>query len=224
MIFPASSVFPKGHITLALAFILLWLSPYQPSFADDHPLLGNWVINESLSDNIKKKLKGQFRRTLPTSKFNRPISGGRSGRTAGDEAQKSYWKTLNEGKERKAAKNLRRVGTAYPLISAKNLNIISKEESYVFTYDELLPRQIKPNPLGRIYSAKGEELVKDSLGHTLSYWKENSLILETTNTMGGTYIEEVKLQSPDELLYVITLNLRLLLEPITINKTFNRKN
>ena len=216
-------LFLKGRIAPSLLLVLVCLSPYHSAIASDDSLLGDWVLDKPSSDNLKKKLKGQFRRRLPMSKFNRPISGGRTRGTAGDESQSTYWRTVKEGKERKAAKNLKRVGTAYPLISAKTLSISAKEKNYLFLYDQLLPREIKPNPSGRIYSAKGEELVEDSIGHTLAYWKENSLILETTNMMGGTYLEVIKLQAPDELLYTITLNLRLLLEPITIERVFNRK-
>jgi hypothetical protein len=223
MILSTFPILPKDSISHILAFILLFLSSLEPTYAADHLILGDWVLNESLSDNVKKKLKGQFRRTLPASKFNRPISGGRDGRTPADEAHEGYWKTLNEGKERKAAKDIKRVGTAYPLITAKILNITQDRKDYIFLYDQLLPREIKPSASGRIYSAKGEELVEDSLGHTLSYWKESTLILETTNTMGGTYLEEIRLQSANELRYIIKLDLRLLQEPITISRTFNRQ-
>lgn len=223
MILSVSFMFSKERITLSLLLILICLTPYQSVIASDDLLLGDWVLDIPSSDDLKKKLKGQFRRKLPTSRFNRPISGGRTRGGAGDESQSTYWRTVKEGKERKAAKNLKRVGTAYPLISTKTLSITAEEKSYLFLYDQLLPREIKPNAAGRIYSAKGEELVEDSIGHTLAYWKDNSLILETTNMMGGTYLEVVKLQAPDELLYTITLNLRLLLEPITIERVFNRK-
>jgi len=216
-------IFFKDRIAPLLLLILVCLNPYQSAIANDDLLLGDWVLDKASSDNLKKKLKGQFRRRLPMSKFNKPISGGRTRGGAGDESQSTYWRTVKEGKERKAAKNLKRVGTAYPLISAKTLSITAKENSYLFLYDQLLPREIKPNASGRVYSAKGEELVEDSIGHTLAYRKENSLILETTNMMGGTYLEVVKLQAADELLYTITLNLRLLLEPITIKRVFNRK-
>jgi len=223
MILSTTIISFKDRIAPLLLLILVCLNPYQSAIASDDLLLGDWVLDKPSSDNLKKKLKGQFRRRLPMSKFNRPISGGRTRGTAGDESQSNYWRTLKEGKERKAAKNIKRVGTAYPLISAKTLNITSKEKNYLFLYDILLPREIKPNASGRIYSAKGEELVEDSIGHTLAYWKNQSLILETTNTMGGTYLEVVTLRAPDELLYTITLDLRLLLEPITIKRVFRRK-
>ena len=223
MILSTTIIFLRGRTAPSLLLALVCLSPYHSAIASDDLLLGDWVLDKPSSDNLKKKLKGQFRRRLPMSKFNRPISGGRTRGTAGDESQRAYWRTVKEGKERKAAKNLKRVGTAYPLISAKTLSISAKEKNYLFLYDQLLPREIKPNPSGRIYSAKGEELVEDSIGHTLAYWKENSLILETTNMMGGTYLEVLKLQAPEELLYTITLNLRLLLEPITIERVFNRR-
>ena len=88
-------------------------------------------------------------------------------------------------------------------------------------YDGVLPRSIKPNPGGRVFSASGEELVADTLGHTLAYWEGDTLILETDPPNGGKVIEKITVKNnPRQLLYQIKLQMRILKEPVEIKRVF----
>jgi hypothetical protein len=143
-------------------------------------------------------------------------------------ALENYWRTLNEGRERRASKNLRRVGSAYPLITFTNLLIEAQPTSQhlTFTYEDSLTRQVIPNQNGRIYTAKGDELVADSIGHTLSYWIDSALFLETDSPTGGKYIEELKISKTNKTIlhYRVKLNLPSLKEPVEIRRAFRRSN
>jgi hypothetical protein len=83
-----------------------------------------------------------------------------------------------------------------------------------------------PNQNGRIYTAKGDELVADSIGHTLSYWIGSSLFLETDSPTGGKYIEELKISKTNKTIlhYRVKLNLPSLKEPVEIRRAFLRSN
>ena len=180
---------------------------------------GSWVIDEELSDDTKKAFSGKLRkRGFPTPRP--PVrKGGEKGRY--DETQNAYWDTVREGKDRSSLKNLRRLGAVYPLVKAGRFDISRLDDGYEILYDGELPRSIKPNPAGRVFSASGEELVADTLGHTLAYWESGTLILETDPPNGGKVIEKITVKSnPRQLLYQIKLEMRILKEPVEIKRVF----
>jgi len=197
----------------------------SPTIAQDE-LLGRWILEEKQSQSAEDVLKKKFRRLKPGQM--RPYGMRNPSGTTAEGALENYWRTLNDGRERRASKNLRRVGSAYPLITFTNLLVeaVSTRQNLVFTYEDSLVRQIVPNQSGRIYTAKGDELVADSIGHTLSYWIGSTLFLETDSPTGGKYIEELKISKTNKniLHYRVKLNLPTLKEPVEIERVFFRSN
>ena len=187
-------------------------------------LVGHWILDEKQSESPENVLKKKFRRLRPGQMG--PYGMREPSGTTAEGALENYWRTLNDGRERKASKNLRRVGSAYPLITCTNLRIetLPSSQNLVFTYQDTLVRQIVPNKAGRIYTAKGNELVADSIGHTLSYWIESTLFLETDSPTGGKYIEELKISVSDKnmLNYRVKLNLPALKQPVEIKRVFRK--
>ena len=207
---------PSARLLKAILAVLLLAA----GVAHAEPAIeGSWVIDEELSDDTKKAFSGKLRKKgFPT-----PRPPVRKGEEKGPyyDTQSAYWDTVREGKERSSLKNLRRLGAVYPLVKAGRFDIARLEDGYEILYDGELPRSIKPNPGGRVFSASGEELVADTLGHTLAYWESDTLILETDPPSGGKVIEKITVKNnPRQLLYQITLQMRILKEPVEIKRVF----
>jgi hypothetical protein len=184
-------------------------------------MAGSWAFDEELSDDVEDAFDGKLRRrSFPT-----PSAPARPGEKKSQQemSQDTYWETIKKSRERRSMKNLTRLGTAYPLLTATNLVIESNDGNFKFVYDDLLPRTVKPNPEGRIFSASGDELIADTIGHTLSYWEKDQLVLETDSPTGGKYIERLKLTGqPARLEYSIKVKVRALNEPVVVKRVYQR--
>ncbi len=185
-------------------------------------LKGLWILEEKLSDDPEGKLKGKLRKRYQTQDYYKKKHPG-SKRSAPDMAMNNYWETLRQSEERKASKNLRRLGPAFFLLTFQDINISGlNSEEISLSYDDSPGRMIRPNKEGRIYSAKGAELTQSFFGHTLSYYLKEALILETDAPDGGKYIEKLSLEN-GRLNYRITLDSLVLKETISINRIFVRQ-
>lgn len=226
------SVLAKGNYmyipdckNIFILIVCLLICTFTNPVAANTSLAGHWLIDKKASDSPDVALKKKFRKSKPGQR--RPRGMRDPTAKPADTALGNYWRTLNDGQERRASKNLRRVGTAYPLITFEELQIDNLEnyDGFVFNYEKSLPREVFPNPNGRIYTAKGDELVSDEIGHTLSYWDGSSLLLETDSPTGGRYLEELKLsKANNQLQYRVTLDLPILTETVEVRKIFKRAN
>ncbi len=62
------------------------------------------------------------------------------------------------------------------------------------------------------------------MGHTLSYWEGDTLVLETDPPDGGRYLEKIKrLHAPERLEYRVNVKLRVLTEPVEMVRIFEPK-
>lgn len=189
-------------------------------------LIGTWVVNEDLSDDVRDAFDDKLRaarRGSAGSSFT-PGRGSGGPRSGPEVAQDNYWETVQKNRERRSMRDLARLGTAYPLLTIEQLKISATGDDFLFVYDDLLPRQVRPNPAGRSYSANGDELVIDSLGFTLAYWDKAALVLETDQPNGGKIIERMKLTTqPLRIEHSIRLKMLVLKEPVTVTRIFERK-
>ena len=159
---------------------------------------GTWTLNPELSDDPDKLLKGKLRKRYRPQKISKKNPG--SGRGAPDAAMQNYWETLKASEERKASKNLKRLGPAFLLLTFKTVTISADlENTITISYDGSPGRKVKPNLNGRVFSAKGEELTTSYFGHTLAYLTNNSLILETDAPDGGKFIEKLNTINTDKI-------------------------
>lgn len=230
MVPPAVKSSACSHVRVApffggLLLASLLLMPGAAA-ADDRlaaALQGNWELNEDASDDIDDVLDDKLRK-LPRTPPAIAREGGVGQRTSREMQQQAYWDTLARSRERRAKKNLRRLGTAYPLILAESVTIADDADGLRFTYDGELPRLVRPNPEGRVYTANGDELVVDTIGYTLSYWDGKVLVLETDPPNGGgRFVERVELSDGGrQLKYSVNLKLRVLTEPVTVHRVFDR--
>lgn len=204
---------------LPLLFLVIAMVAGRDCAADPTTLIGSWVLNKKGSADPEDAFSGKLRH----DSYPVPVLGGPGARQEGrDLHQMAYWETIRDGKERNSSKKLKRLGTAYPLVKADQLTIAEAEGGYRLTYDDALPRTIRPNPKGHIYSAKGDELVEDSFGFTLSYWDKDTLVLEADAPDGGKIIERLTVrENPHQLEYVIRVALPVVKQPVELKRLFD---
>lgn len=211
----------KTSLLAAGTFLAATLLAAEPATAAPD-LSGAWVLVEDASDDVEDRFDGKLRR----ERYPTPLGDGSSAgpRNARDATQEGYWETVRSGKERGSLKNLRRLGSAYPLVKAARLDIAAAADGYAVTYDGELPRFVRPNPAGRIFSASGEELVVDTLGHSLAYWDKDTLVVENDPPNGGKVVEKFRLgENPHRLHHSVKVRLRVLEEPVTVRHVFERE-
>ncbi len=212
----------KASVTSTFRFLLpaIFAALLLAGAARGEPVIeGSWLIDEKLSDDPKKAFKGKLRKSAhPTPSSPAKASGGG---TVYDRTQANYWGTVSKGNEGSSIKDLRRLGTAYPLVKNRRFDIARDNDVYEIVYDGELPRMVIPNPNGRVFSASGDELVVDTLGHTLSYWEGQVLVIESDPPAGGKVIERLDVQdSPRQLNYSIKIRMKILKEPVEIKRVF----
>ncbi len=210
-----------------LACALLMLSalalPLAAAAADAARLSGHWTLDEDHSDDAEDAFEGKLRKRRFGSSLPSGGSGPGGRRTVADKSQDEYWRTVAEKEERRSASNLHRLGTVYPLITAAELDISPARGGLEIVYDKLLPRFVRPNPDGRVFSASGDELVADTIGYTLAYWEDGDLMLETDPPDGGKYIERLRLSDDGQrIAYRVEVRGRVLEEPVEMEREFVR--
>ena len=210
---------------LALALLVLCgLAAQFPALAADADRLnGHWTLDEDRSEDAEDAFDGKLRKRRFGSSLPSSSSGPGGRRTTADKSQDEYWRTVAEKEERRSAGNLRRLGTVYPLITATELDISPARDGLEIVYDKLLPRFVRPNPDGRVFSASGDELVADTIGYTLAYWEGADLVLETDPPDGGKYIERLRLSDDGQRIeYRVEVRGRVLEEPVEMVREFVR--
>ncbi|MEQ8233681.1 MAG: hypothetical protein RLW61_20465 [Gammaproteobacteria bacterium] len=208
---------------LGLVLLVGVMAGARAAGGDVTALSGHWTLDEDASDDPEDVFDGKLRRrglSLDTP-LSRTPTGERP--TIADKSQENYWRSVAEKDERRAMRNLRRLGTVYPLITSTALDISTAEGGLTVVYDGELPRFVRPNPAGRVFSASGDELVADTLGYTLAYWDAGDLVLETDPPDGGKYIERLHLAAGGERIeYHVKVRGRMLTEPVELMRAFTR--
>lgn len=208
---------PSRRLTL-LAFLLALGLTSQAGAAP--ALIGAWTLDDKGSVDPEEFFEHRLRHDAyyPVPH----IQGGGQRTTPYDLNQLAYWDTVRKGTEAHPYKKLRRLGIAYPMVTAQRLEIAEEAGGYRLTYDVDLPRLVRPNPNGKIFSAMGNELVQDTFGFTLTYWDNDTLVNEIDAPDGGKIIERLTVrENPHQLEYMVRLELRMLSEPVQVKRLFN---
>ena len=206
-----------SRLSVLCCMLVLLLTCSSSHAAPD--LSGAWELDAKKSTDPEDAFKGKLRRdSYPVPH----IDTGGERNTPHDVQQSAYWDTIRDGKEARSIKNLRRLGIAYPMVKAERLQLDAEDGGYEVTYDGDLPRSVRPNPKGKVFSAKGDELVHDTFGYTLSYWDKDSLVMEADAPEGGRVTERLTLRDiPHQLESVVRVQMPLLVEPVEVRRLFN---
>ena len=211
---PTRHLQPRAVSALLALLVLLHAS----AAANATPAIeGSWLLDEDASTDAEDAFDGKLRRDAYPVPWQEPGPG--EVRTSRDQTQTEYWETVRQGKERHSLKNLQRLGAAYPLVMAQRVDIKAEADGYEITYDEALPRGLRVNPAGRVFSASGDELTHDSLGYTLMYWDGDVLALETDLPEGGKVFERFRAyDNPRQLEYTLRVEMRILEETVEFKR------
>ena len=205
-----------------LLYILCFLCP-SITLADlEKKFYGTWMLSTKDSDAAEKVFKGKLRKHHKLSS-KKKLDSGASSRP--EETMKSYWDIVREGQNRRAAKNLKRLGSAYPLVTFREIKIKKPDNEnflFEFEYDGAITRKIKPSLTGKEYSAKGDELVKNVFGHTLSYFQGAALLLETDTADGSQVNEKISLLD-NNLIYQVTIDSPILVSRVGLSRVYKKK-
>lgn len=178
-----------------LMLMLFLLLHGVPATAEPAAIVGRWKIDSVQSTEASDELKG-IRVSKRKKKDSSPPPSSRPGGAQGQGTQQRYWEEANAGKEWRHTNELAHAGPLQRLLESENLEIVPADDGYVFIYADGYERKVIPNPGGRVFTASGDELVHDNIGHTLAYWKGDELRLETRIKGGGKLRERVS-TSPD---------------------------
>ncbi|MFT4564492.1 MAG: hypothetical protein ACI9BW_004259 [Gammaproteobacteria bacterium] len=191
-----------GYTNLLVLVLLLEGFGAQPCYAFDESvrqgIVGVWTLNVALSDSVEKKF----------SAFDEPVRGGfREGGigagTRGKLGPKSGARTATEIEyQADEPDRIARTVSMRKILSAPSIAITGDKELLVI-YDEKYQRKLIPNPYGRVFSASGDELIADDYGYTLSFWRKNELVVETTS-QGVDIVERYRYQPKNSKLKVST--------------------
>lgn len=213
-----TSPVPVARVARLLVVVLLVGG--QPLTAA--PLIdGTWVVDEDRSDDVEDAFEDRLRRESFPIPYQE--SAPNQPQSPRDASQAAYWDTVRTGEERRSVKNLQRLGSVYPLVVAEKVAFEIRGAEVHVTYDEVMPRVLRPNPAGRVYSAKGDELISDSVGYTLTWWDGETLVAETDPPDGGKVVERFAPGTrPGEIEYTIKLTMRILEEPVEFTRVLVR--
>ena len=205
-----------GASALMLFMTLIYCMPIS---ADPATIVGRWQLDVMLSDNAVDKLKG-----IRASKHKYiPSMVRESDRPSTQSTEQRYWQELNEGREWKRSKELAHAGPVQRLLESENLEIVTANGGFLFIYADGYERKVIPNPGGRIFTASGNELVSTEIGHTLAYWKDASLMLETRTAHGGKLTEYIETSADGTRLTMkIEIDRRDWKQIVYLDRVFNR--
>jgi hypothetical protein len=170
------------------ALLLLALSLCAPPVtAQTGPIIGRWQLDATESADAADELKG----IRVSKRKKRPEAVSKPRERTGERARRRYWQEANAGHDWRHTEGLAHAGPLQRLLESDNLEIVPNGSGFVFIYADGYERDVVPNPSGRIFTASGDELVRDEIGYTLAFWDDARLVLETRIKGGGKLIERI---------------------------------
>jgi len=184
------------------AAVVFSLGLGTPVWGEPTGIEGRWRLDADSSTDAAKELKG----IRASKKKSKSGPGPSPAREAGRSTEQRYWQEANAGKEWRHSNELVHAGPLQRLLESDNLEIVARDNGYLFIYADGYERSIVPNPGGRVFTASGDEMVKTDVGTTLAYWDAGTLVLET-RLRSGKLIERIETNG-DELSLTIEIDRR----------------
>tara|TARA_R110002096_G_scaffold22675_32_gene72832 strand:- start:2899 stop:3654 length:756 start_codon:yes stop_codon:yes gene_type:complete len=175
-----------------------------PAWSAAPVLAGRWQLDADTSTDPATELKGIRASKIRSARQSPQPSAKRPGQAT----EQRYWQEANAGEEWRHSKELVHAGPLQRILESENLEIITRDDGYLFVYADGFERPVVPNPAGRVFTASGEELVKTDIGYTLAYWEDDTLVLETRIERGGEMFERIAIDPDNRLGIHITIDRR----------------
>ncbi len=174
--------------TLLAAFVVT-VTSYSWVSAEITGLNGEWVIDESNSENFEdagrafNEAKNEHKRRKEAQEFNRNSTAG-----GGNKFQNSANATEEFIREDSRSKAWSVPDELEPMIEAARLKIYVSGKVIVL-YGSERKRLLAINPSGRAYSVRGTEFTDDVIGRSLTYIDDAALVVETDLRSGSKLVE-----------------------------------
>ena len=188
--------------SLLLALILMPLH----ARADSAQLNGSWVLDTARSEDFAAVLK-TFNENIKThyhknSKHFMDTKAGRSGNQFYSREEEST-KEIHEDSRVMLWDVNEELQT---LLTAKTIKLY-QAHLCALLYDKKIKRLVAINPAGNSYSKSGNASMQDNIGHTLSYFDKDALVIDTDVAGGDRLIERFALEADGSAL-TVTVKLR----------------
>ena len=162
-------------------------------------LNGSWVLDEDNSETLDEKmaeLKQEYRDYQSEhGGINDPDKPDPFGkRRFGDKE----WESRRSGPVPPASSNTRL------MLQCEALKLYVSER-IIIAYGGEIKRRLNPNPAGRVYSATGKGVSKDSFGQTLAYLEDGGFVIDTRTKSAERLVERFKLEADGQLKLSVTV-------------------
>lgn len=173
-------------------------------------LNGSWILDERASDNLEEsshalnnKLNAEWRERRE-NKFSRDQAKPKSRNRFQNQADSTERMIREDSRSR----DWGGADEARAIMEAESIKLYQSRKVVVL-YGGDWKRGLVVNAAGRAYSVSGTEITSDDLGHSLTFYDDNKLVIETDRHTGGKLVETYYLDgSPDRLVQAITVQER----------------
>lgn len=194
----------RRNIPAVLLASLILTGAASPVWSASPALAGRWQLDAAASTDPATEMKGiRASKVRAASRVSRP-----AGTRPGQATEQRYWQEANAGEQWRHSKELVHAGPLQRILESENLEIISRDDGYLFVYADGFERPVVPHAAGRVFTASGDELVKTDIGYTLAYWEDETLVLETRIERGGEMFERVTIDADNRLRIDVTIDRR----------------
>lgn len=186
------TAYDRNWLRPLVASLLIAVVPYVG--ADTGAITGTWALNEGASDSLEKQMNAlkQEYRTWESEHGNKEDDPEKPSPFDSNNIKDKKWDARRSGTVAKPSVAVNRMVTA-------ELIKLYVAERIVVAYDRKLRRLLNPNPLGRVHSAKGYGISKDSIGETLAYLDEDAVVIETRTKNTERLAERFEVTPVDQL-------------------------
>ena len=148
---PTCTVIPYSRIVRSCCQIpfvlltsLLLAGAALPAWSAAPVLAGRWQLDADASTDPATELKGIRASKIRTASQSPQPSAKRPGQAT----EQRYWQEANAGEQWRHSKELVHAGPLQRILESENLEIITRDDGYLFVYADGFERPVVPNAAG----------------------------------------------------------------------------
>lgn len=203
------------RLSFAHMAVLLFLNWTLPVSANE-ALNGVWQFNAKRSDDLQEVME-QIRRDQKEEQDQREEEQKKRQSRPGIFGKTGSWDDRRAMAATAPIPKLMRT-----MISSEQIKIYFSRKLAI-SYDKEIKRLLTPNPHGRVYSATGAGLSKDSIGESLSYIEDDVLYIETRTSIGKIREKFDALSEPGTLIVTWDIDAPAIERPVTMTTVYDKK-